>query len=177
MARLKRRGWLILSALVVGLVLALAAEFVLCRMRAANMAEHAPEELRSVWSSEGRSSAELARALHACDRYRVFDYLQRFLRKGMDYTEVIETLGPPDDLWPTERLREAHRDSITAAGACIRYKTGRCRPGTTLVSFEVTEICFHQDRTLAFWSGQGLADQDPMAGYDDTRSTRKLWPD
>ena len=158
-------------------MLALTVPLVLSSTGIPFFQEDGPQALRSSWSSEGLSAAELADALRGCDRLGMAGHLQDFLRKGMDYAEVRDVLGPPDDLWPVERLRATHPGSYTAAGACIRYKTGRCRKGPNFDYFELTEICFNQDRTLAFWSGRRLDDSDPMAGYDDTRSARTLWSD
>jgi hypothetical protein len=135
--------------------------------------EAAPHDLRTGWSSEGLSSVELAVKLRNCDRRNLWWALSHVLEPGVPYDRVIEVLGPPDDVWPTERLRREHSNSYSGAAACIWYKMGRCSEE----NFEVIEICFNQDKALSFWSGWGLPDSHAMAGYDDTRADQQPWSD
>ncbi len=92
----------------------------------------------------------------------------------MPYDQVIRVLGPPDDVWTLARLRTERAGAYQGADACVWYKMGRQvweDPG----DFNVVEICFSQDRKLAFWAGLGLRDTDPMADFRDTRTDQDPW--
>lgn len=123
-------------------------------------------QLRSQWSTEGMTSGEYKAFLKKGERIKFSSSVMKYISQESrpSYKNVIETLGPPDDVLDKKRVAQQYGDN-SSHDLCIRYKLGLFRLNN---QFMMQQICFKEGLATVSY-GSGLNKDDPMANFDDTR--------
>ncbi len=163
----------IASGLAIGVLLCVVALGLWLMQQARQSADAAPQILKQQFSSENLSSNELELVIERGYRAQLWNELSAFFRTQPTFHQVVEVLGPPDQMLRDDQLaRFSGKESLAvgAANVLISYKTGLffLPTGEPADTFSVVRVYF-RETAFATWAGAGLYSDDPLATLADSR--------